>query len=226
MISAFAHLPLALGYIRSQAFEQPLAPEREKQLFEEMHQGDEQARHLLIEHNMRLVAHIAKKYTSKPEELEEYISIGSIGLLKAVSSYTPEKKTKLSTYAARCIENEILMHLRKTKKQKNEVSLYEQVGQEAEGTTLSLADLLPSHDLPADEQLMMKDLTAHLYKWLHVLDERELEIIKRRYGLYHYTPVTQIALSEELGISRSYVSRIEKRALIKLFQLLKSRTSQ
>lgn len=118
MISAFAHLPLALGYIRSQAFEQPLAPEREKQLFEEMHQGDEQARHLLIEHNIRLVAHIAKKYTSKPEELEKYISIGSIGLLKAVSSYTPEKKTKLSTYAARCIENEILMHLRKTKKQK------------------------------------------------------------------------------------------------------------
>lgn len=218
-------MPLALGYIRSQAFEQPLAPEREKQLFDEMHQGDEQARHLLIEHNMRLVAHIAKKYTTKPEELEEYISIGSIGLLKAVSSYTPEKKTKLSTYAARCIENEILMHLRKTKKQKNEVSLYEQVGQEAEGTTLTLADLLPSHDLPADEQLMMKDLTTHLYKWLHVLDERELEIIKRRYGLYHYMPVTQIALSEELGISRSYVSRIEKRALIKLFQLLKTRTT-
>lgn len=223
-MSALAHVPLALGYIRSQAFEQPLPPEKEQQLFEQMHQGDDNARHLLIEHNMRLVAHIAKKYASRPEELEDYISIGAIGLLKAVSSYTPEKKTKLSTYAARCIENEILMHLRKIKKQKQEVSLYDQVGQDHEGAALTLADLLPSQDPLIDDQLVMKDLTDHLYTWLHVLDERETEIIQRRYGLFHYSPVTQILLAEELGISRSYVSRIEKRALIKLFQLLKTRT--
>lgn len=214
-----------LGYIRSQAFEQPLPPEKEQQLFQQMYAGDEKARHLLIEHNMRLVAHIAKKYASRQEDLEEYISIGSIGLLKAVSSYTPDKKTKLSTYAARCIENEILMYLRKIKKQKQETSLHDQVGQDVEGGTLTLADLLPSPELPVDEQLAYKELTSHMYQWLHVLDEREVEIIQHRYGLFHYKPLTQVALAAKLGISRSYVSRIEKRALVKLYQIMKAKTT-
>lgn len=225
LISAFAHIPLVLGYIRSQAFEQPLPLEKEQALLVQMHAGDDQARHLLIEHNMRLVAHIAKKYTNKQDDLEDYISIGAIGLLKAVSSYTPEKKTKLSTYAARCIENEILMHLRKIKKQKQEVSLQEQVGHDVEGAALTLADLLQSQEPHLDEQILHKDLTEHLYLWLQDLDSRELEIIQKRYGLFHYAPVTQISLAEEMGISRSYVSRIEKRALVKLYKLMKSRTS-
>lgn len=222
LVSTLAHIPLALGYIRSQAFEQPLPPEKEQQLFQQMHTGDVQARHLLIEHNMRLVAHIAKKYTSRPDDLEDYISIG---LLKAVSSYTPDKKSKLSTYAARCIENEILMHLRKIKKQKQETSLHEQVGQDIEGGTLTLADLIPSSDPPVDEQMAYKELTHHLYAWLHILDDREAEIIQHRYGLFQYTPLTQVALAEKLGISRSYVSRIEKRALVKLYQLMKTKTT-
>ena len=125
--------------------------------------------------------------------------------------------------AARCIENEILMHLRKIKKHKQETSLNDQMGQDVEGGTLTLADILPSNDLPVDDQLAFKELTHHLYKWMHLLDEREVEIIQHRYGLFHYSPLTQVALAEKLGISRSYVSRIEKRALIKLYQVLKSK---
>lgn len=123
--------------------------------------------------------------------------------------------------AARCIENEILMHLRKIKKHEQETSLNDQMGQDVEGGTLTLADILPSNDLPVDDQLAFKELTHHLYKWMHLLDDREAEIIQHRYGLFHYSPLTQVALAEKLGISRSYVSRIEKRALIKLYQVLK-----
>ncbi|XKH51001.1 sigma-70 family RNA polymerase sigma factor [Chryseomicrobium palamuruense] len=166
VLSSLAHLPLALGYIRSQAFEQPLPPEKEQQLFDLMHKDDD---------------------------------------------------------AARCIENEILMHLRKIKKHKQETSLNDQMGQDVEGGTLTLADILPSNDLPVDDQLAFKELTHHLYKWMHLLDEREVEIIQHRYGLFHHSPLTQVALAEKLGISRSYVSRIEKRALIKLYQVLKSK---
>lgn len=199
------------------AFKKPLSAIEEKIYVEKMRQGDNEARDILIEHNLRLVTHIIKKYTFTDKDIDDLISIGTIGLIKAVDTFNPEKASKLGTYAAKCIENELLMMLRSDKKKSKEVSLYEPIGADKEGNMINLLDVLESEDVDVVEQydLAMKK------EWLHVtmeevLTKREYEIILRRYGIGGNEEITQRELAERMGISRSYVSRIEKKALLKL----------
>ena len=218
LMSMVVELPLVLGYLKGQAFHQPLSPEEETVMIDRFLAGDMTARDELIERNMRLVAHVVKKFHPKHELLDDYISIGTIGLMKAVNSYTPTKKTKLATYAARCIENEILMYLRSLKKVQKDVSLHEPIGMDKDGHSLEITDLLQGIEKSTDDQLVDQEDMNRLYKHLSNLEKRELEIIVRRYGLMGHQPMTQKEISKQLKISRSYVSRIEKRALVKLYQ--------
>ncbi len=218
LLHVWLDFPSFLGYLKGQSFFKPLSPEEEKIVIGKYLQGDEAARITLIERNMRLVAHVIKKFHPSHEQIDDYISIGTIGLIKAISSYTPDKKTKLATYAARCIENEILMHLRAQKKVQRDISLFEPIGVDREGQSLMIRDLLQLDEKSALEQIEDKDLLKKLYDNLEVLDERELEIIMYRFGLFNQNPHTQKEIAKKLTISRSYVSRIEKRALIKLYQ--------
>ena len=199
------------------SFPRPLPAAEEKALLLEAEAGNTQARDKLIEHNMRLVAHIAKKYTAKGCETDDLISIGSIGLIKAVSSYSTGKSTRLATYASRCIENEILMYLRATKKQKNEVSLSEPVGTDKEGNEITLMDLLDSGDpeVPDHVDTCLR-VRAMLKKMSRVLETREQRVLILRYGLGGRRPLTQREVADAMGISRSYVSRIEKAAMEKM----------
>ena len=177
----------------------------------------EEKEYLLIERNMRLVAHISKKYQNSEEEMEDLISIGTIGLIKAVSTFQEGHGSKLATYAARCIENELLMYFRSKKKCLKEVSLYEPIGTDKEGNQIQLVDIVEVDEKDVVEQLELKRQIVRLYELIpDVLDEREKEILRLRYGLNNRKPVTQRELAEKLHISRSYVSRIEKKALEKL----------
>ncbi len=221
VLQLWIEIPAVLGYLKGQAFRKPLSLEEEAIYVERCLAGDEEAKHELIERNMRLVAHIVKKFHPKHEQLDDYISIGTIGLMKAVASYTPDKKTRLATYAARCIENEILMHLRSQKKVQKDVSLYEPIGTDKDGHSLQITDLLQTDDDTAQQTLEQKEQMARLYRHLDRLEKREIEIIERRYGLHQFEPMTQKQIAKQLNISRSYVSRIEKRALVKLYQLFK-----
>ncbi|MBE1554636.1 RNA polymerase sporulation sigma factor SigK [Sporosarcina limicola] len=221
IVQLWLEVPAVIGYIRGQAFQRPLSKEEEAACLERLAGGDEDARDELIERNMRLVAHIVKKFHPKHELLDDYISIGTIGLMKAVNSFTPDRKTKLATYAARCIENEILMYLRTQKKVQKDVSLFDPIGMDSEGQSLEIADLLQTNDKAPIEEVEQKERHERLYRHLGKLDERELEIIQRRYGLLDDKPMTQKEIAEQLDISRSYVSRIEKRAIVKLYQLFK-----
>lgn len=221
IIQLWLEIPAMIGYIRGQAFKKPLSKEDEAACLARLAAGDESAKDELIEHNMRLVAHIVKKFHPKHEFLDDYISIGTIGLMKAINTYTADRKTKLATYAARCIENEILMYLRTQKKVQKDVSLFEPIGGERDGQSLEIADLLQTDDEPPITFVEQNEQKERLYKHLGKLDSRELEIIQRRFGLLDDQPMTQKAIAEQLKISRSYVSRIEKRAIIKLYQLFK-----
>lgn len=221
LVQLWFELPSFLGYLKGQAFSKPFSREEEAAVLAKYIAGDEQARLDLIERNMRLVAHVVKKFHPPHEQLDDYISIGTIGLMKAVASYTPDKKTRLATYAARCIENEILMHLRAQKKVQKDISLFESIGVDHEGQSLQIRDLLQLEEQPAVDVLEQKERFQQLYAYLHTLDERELEIITYRYGLQNDEPLTQKEIAQKLNISRSYVSRIEKRALIKLYQQFK-----
>lgn len=199
------------------SFQSPLNALEEKKYLEQLNVGSEQARAILIERNMRLVAHIAKKYQNAEEEMEDLISIGSIGLIKAVSTFKNEKGNRLGTYAARCIENELLMYFRSKKKTAKDVSLYEPIGTDKEGNQIKLMDVVESPEVELWEKVMLKKNISQLYHMLpQVLDEREQMIICKRYGLYNTKPATQREIADRLGISRSYVSRIEKKALEKL----------
>ncbi len=198
-------------------FLMPLNAEEEKRYLEKMRDGDLEARHILIERNLRLVAHIAKKYQNGEEDMEDLISIGTIGLIKAISTFNYERGNRLATYAARCIDNELLMYFRGKKKISREVSLYEPIGTDKEGNQISLLDVMESTDRDVFELIELKGNTRKVYEAIpEVLDAREREIIEWRYGLYNKKPVTQREIADRLGISRSYVSRIEKRALEKL----------
>ncbi|MEC1179854.1 RNA polymerase sporulation sigma factor SigK [Metasolibacillus meyeri] len=221
LIQLWLEFPSLLGYLKGQAFSKPFSREEEAEVLEKYLAGDEQARLDLIERNMRLVAHVVKKFHPPHEQLDDYISIGTIGLMKAVASYTPDKKTRLATYAARCIENEILMHLRAQKKVQKDISLFESIGVDYEGQSLQIRDLLQLDEQPTIDILEQQERFAQLYAYLDTLDERELEIITYRYGLQQQEPLTQKEIAKKLNISRSYVSRIEKRALIKLYQQFK-----
>lgn len=211
------------GYITSsQSFPHPLNPEDEQKYLELYQQGSEEARNILVERNLRLVAHIAKKYSSGNLDCDDLISIGTIGLIKAISSFNPEKGIRLATYAARCIDNEILMHLRTTKKFQNEVSLYEPIGTDKEGNEISLLDILGNEEDCIEDKIALKFQVKKLYKKItEVLRGREKIILELRYGLFNGSNKTQREIAQMLGISRSYVSRIEKKAIQKLSKELK-----
>ena len=195
----------------------PLTAEMEQECLTRMKNGDLEARNELILRNMRLVAHVAKKYQSKEDELEDLISIGTIGLIKAISTYKEEFGSRLATYAVRCIDNELLMHFRAKKKTSREMSLYEPIGTDKEGNQIQLVDVIESEDADIVEQMETSRKTEKLTKIISkALNGRELFIIINRYGLFQKEPMTQREIAEKLGISRSYVSRIEKKALDKL----------
>lgn len=186
-------------------------------MLQKMQGGSLEARNTLIVHNMRLVAHIAKKYQNTEEDMEEMISIGTIGLIKAVMTFQPQKGSRLSTYAARCIDNELLMHLRNRRKSAREVSIYEPIGTDKEGNQINFMDIIESDEPDVIECMDKNSKICQLQKLLpKILSDREREIIILRYGLLDDQPVTQKQIAGRLGISRSYVSRIEKRALEKM----------
>lgn len=198
-------------------FPKPLSPEEERYYLQKYKEGDVEARNILIEHNLRLVAHVARKYQGTETDQDDLISTGIIGLIKAVSTFDCGKNNRLATYAARCIENELLMMMRVRKKQTREVSLYEKIGVDQDGRELRLMDILESEPVDILEGLELRKNSGKLYECLfQVLDDREREVITVRYGLGDREEMTQREIAERLGISRSYVSRIEKNALRKL----------
>ncbi len=191
--------------------------EQESECLKKMKNGDLEARNELIERNMRLVAHVAKKYQNPEDEMEDLISIGTIGLIKAVETYKEDYGSRLATYAARCIDNELLMHFRAKKKTSKEVSLYEPIGTDKEGNQIQLLDVVVSEDEDVVELLEQDRKVRRLNEIIpQTLSGRELFIIINRYGLYGKKTMTQREIARKLGISRSYVSRIEKRAIEKL----------
>ena len=207
-----------ISYIKSKTFDLPLSAKEERFYLEKKEQGDKNARDLLIEKNLRLVAHIAKKYNNNKDLQEDLISIGTIGLIKAIDSYSLDKKTKLATYASKCIENEILMHLRKNKKLNLEVSLNEVIGVDRDGSEIVLEKLIDNKEKPIIDQIYQKDNIDTFLNIFHILTPKEQDILSKRYGLNNYDKMTQNEIAREYHISRSYVSRIEKKALIKLLK--------
>lgn len=199
-------------------FPDPLSKEEEETLVEQFRLGDKEARNKLIEHNLRLVAHIVKKYDHRREDADDLISIGTIGLIKGIDSYSKRHNTRLTTYCARCIENEILMYFRSDKKNSKNISINEGVGFDKEGNEITILDILktPKPDFALD--LHQKNNINLLKQYFDILSEREKLIITKRYGLNNQDETTQKEIAKELGISRSYVSRIEKRALTKMLR--------
>ena len=199
------------------SFPQPLTAAEEKYYMQKYTEGDLEAKHILIERNLRLVAHIVKKYQPPPEEMEDLLSLGTIGLMKAVVTFDPYKSARLASYAARCIENEVLMYLRGKKKSSKEVSLYEPIGTDREGNEIQLFDVIEMNEEDVYRRLERKEDVIRLYQQVEsVLSQRERMVLKLRYGLYNEEEYTQREIAAMLGISRSYVSRIEKSAIEKL----------
>ena len=198
-------------------FQQPLTPQEEREYLQKYQEGDLQAKNILIERNLRLVAHVAKKYQNTDIDQEDLISIGSIGLIRAVSTFDYTKGSRLATYACRCIENELLMCFRSRKKTSREVSLYEPIGTDKEGNEIHLLDIIESEGDDACESCSRKEEAEKLYRvYFEALTPQEQEVIKFRYGLFGEEELTQKVIAKRLNISRSYVSRIEKNALQKL----------
>ena len=199
------------------SFPQPLTASEERYYLQKYTEGDLEAKHILIERNLRLAAHIVKKYQSMEEDTEDLLSIGTIGLIKAVVTFNPDKSVRLGTYAARCIENEILMYLRTKKKSSREVSLYEPIGTDREGNEIQLFDVIETEGEDAHSKVELKEDIRKLYQRVEKeLTPRERTVLKLRYGLYHEEEYPQKEIARRLGISRSYVSRIEKGAIAKL----------
>lgn len=211
-----------VSYIGHNTFPQPLSDSEEARCIKRFKKGDEKARHILIEHNLRLVAHITKKFESTGEDLDDLISIGTLGLIKAINTFDPDKGTKLATYAARCIENEILMHLRSTKKLKGEVSLHDPIGIDKEGNELTLMDVLGTDPDLVANKVENEQERLRIIKMVKQLNGREKEVLVMRFGLFDGLRKTQREIAEKLGISRSYVSRIEKKAIQNLIKELNS----
>jgi len=209
-------LMLAAAYISNSVFPQPLSSEEEARLLERMAQGDPDARNILVERNLRLVAHIVKKFDNTGEDPDDLISIGTIGLIKAINTFDRHKKTRLATYAARCIENEILMHLRSSKKTRSEVLLHDPIGADKEGNEITLLDILGTEPDAVLDRVEWQLEHEKLRRTMARLSRRERRILELRYGLLDGVRQTQRDISRALGISRSYVSRIEKRAITKL----------
>lgn len=200
-------------------FQKPLTAQEEKEYLDRFQAGDQNARDILIERNMRLVAHVVKKYQGLDEDLDDLISVGTIGLIKAVSTFDASKSVRLSTYAARCIDNELLMLLRQRKKKSREVSLYDPIGTDKEGNEISLLDIIETIPFDVVEHYTTNEDILLLSRFLNnSLSDKEYEVIKLRYGLFGEEELTQREIAKRLNISRSYVSRIEKNAILKLRQ--------
>ena len=208
----------AVGYISgSNLFPEPLTAQEEKIYLEQLKSGDEEARNILIERNLRLVAHVVKKYANTKVEQDDLISIGTIGLIKGINSFNVEKGSKLSTYVSRCIDNEILMYLRSTKNLNAEVYLNEPIGKDKDDNVVTLQEVLENNDRNIEEEVDLKMKIKKLYKKMgEVLKDRERTIIELRFGLDGHKPKTQHEIADMMGISRSYVSRIETKAIGKL----------
>ncbi len=217
LMHLFESFMFLAGYLGgTNAFPKQLTAAEEKKYLELFKNGDMNAKNILIEHNLRLVAHITKKYSNE-QNAEDLISVGIIGLIKGINSFNPEKNSRLASYVARCIENEVLMVLRGSKKLNNEVSLEESIGCDKEGNTLTLADIIPADNVDFADSLALKMDIKRLYAVIgRVLNKNETDIIIWRYGLDGKKRLTQKQVADKLGISRSYVSRIEKRAIKKL----------
>ena len=203
------------GFIQNQRFKDPLSKQEEEYYIQQLSQKDAHAREILIEHNLRLVAHIVKKYDIKKNDKDDLISIGTIGLIKAIDTFNPSSGHKLTTYAARCIENEILMSLRVNQKHSQTVSLNETIQKDSDDS-LTLLDCISKEEDDIIDTFMKKENIVKMMSHFHVLDEREKDILIKRYGLFNHEEMTQKAIAQEYNISRSYISRIEKRALIQL----------
>ena len=198
-------------------FPQPLEAEEEQYYLQRLKEGDGQARDILVERNLRLVAHIVKKYQGTGEETEDLISIGTIGLIKAVTTFDSGKGSRLATYAARCVENELLMYFRSKKKTARETSYYDPIGTDKEGNEIHLLDIMESSERDAFSRVCLKEDSRKFYALVRkILTERERTVLVMRYGLYNGREYTQREVAAKLGISRSYISRIEKNALLKL----------
>ena len=198
-------------------FQKPLTAAEERLCLRRCQEGDPEAKRFLIERNLRLVAHVAKKYQGCDEDPDDLISIGTIGLIKAISTFDPSRTSKLSTYAARCIDNELLMMFRARRKRSREVSLYEPIGTDREGNEISLLDIIESPPVDVVDDCFKRDSISYLLRYIRtVLSPKEYQVICCRYGLNGQEPLTQREIAENLSISRSYVSRIEKNALRKL----------
>ena len=209
---------LVVGYIsNNNLFPEPLSPEEEKLYLEKLANGDKDAKNILIERNLRLVAHVCKKYSSTNVDQEDLISIGTIGLIKGINSFNVEKGARLSTYVSRCIDNEILMYLRSTKNLGAEVYLEDTIGKDKDDNTVTLQEVLENNDKNIEDEVDLKFKVKRLYQKIkEVLKEREKTIIELRFGLNGEKPRTQKQIAKMMGISRSYVSRIETKAIGKL----------
>ena len=223
LLELVKQLVFLTGYLSQNAFPQPLEEHDEAEWVKRLQKGDAEAKDVLIQHNLRLVAHIAKKFDNVAEDQDDLISIGTIGLIKAINTFNPGKKAKLGTYAARCIENEILMHIRTQRKHKCEVSLNEPIGTDSEGNQISLRDILGTDGDMVAEEVEQNCEYLNLLRHMHCLTGREQKVVAMRYGLDGTDALTQKEVGERLGVSRSYVSRIEKKALEKLMKAIKLR---
>lgn len=206
------------GSYSNNVFPDPLPKEEEEKYILLAKEGDKEARNKLIEHNLRLVAHIVKKFEATGHDIDDLIGIGTIGLIKGIDTYSPNKNVKLTTYVAKCAENEILMYFRSDKKNSKNVSLYEGISYDKEGNEITILDVLKTEDVDYLEDIYINDNIKLLKQYLNVLNDREKEIIKYRYGLDNADEITQKEIAKKLGISRSYVSRIEKRAITKILR--------
>ena len=223
LIHLFNLLSFSTGSYSINVFPNPLSSGEEEKLIGEMKLGNKDARAKLIEHNLRLVAHIVKKFERIEKINDDLISIGTIGLIKGIDSFKPDKKNKLTTYVARCIENEILMYFRSNKKNLNNVSLNDAIGHDSEGNEISLMDVIKSDDEDIAEALHRNDNINNLDLYLGILTPREKDIIIKRYGLFDFDELTQKEIADQMHISRSYVSRIEKRAISKIYRECKKK---
>ena len=213
-----SNLMFFTGAYSNNIFPEQLPKEVEEEYIKRAKMGDKEARNKLIEHNLRLVAHIVKKFESTGHDVDDLIGIGTVGLIKGIDTYSEDKKVKLATYAAKCAENEILMYFRSDKKNSKNVSLYEEISYDKEGNKITILDILKTNDTDYIDEIYKNDNIKLLNKYLNVLTSREREIIESRYGLNGKEEETQKDIAKRLNISRSYVSRLEKRATTKILR--------
>lgn len=206
------------GAYSNNVFPNPLSKEEEELYIEKMMNGDKEARAKLIEHNLRLVAHIVKKFESNTNDIDDLIGIGTVGLIKGIDSFSPDKNVRLTTYIAKCAENEILMHFRSDKKNSKNISIYDGISYDKDGNEVTILDVLKTTEPDFAEEIYKNDNIKLLKEYMKVLSPREKEVLTKRYGLNGTDEITQKEIAKDLGISRSYVSRIEKRAITKILR--------